>query len=86
MRKTLLMAAIACLAITSCKKARTCTCTTAATDSNGTAVTGSPVVIQYKKISKKDAKNNCISVTSTNTGTYGGSTSTYKTDKNCTLS
>jgi hypothetical protein len=46
----------------SCAKDRTCTCTTTITDAtDGTAFTDTPDVTTYTKISKKNAKNLCVS-------------------------
>lgn len=63
MKKTLLIVAVAGLALASCKKERTCTCTSTSTSSNGTVTTGTPQVTTYKKVKKSHAKDMCISTT-----------------------
>lgn len=85
MKKTLLMVAIAGLALASCKKARTCTCTSTDTNSNGIVTTGTPTVTEFKKISKKDARNQCITSTYSSSETQGSTTNTYKYETTCTL-
>jgi len=89
MKKTLLIVALASFAMVSCKKERTCTCTTTDTAANGTVTTGQPYVTVYKKIKGGDAKNDCMSTNSENTNSYtsGGVTvtSTTKSDTKCEL-
>ena len=66
MKKVILFAAVvAAISFTSCKKERDCTCT-----DTYTAVGSSPVVspaqkVTYKDVTKRQAKNNCISWTTT---------------------
>lgn len=89
MKKTLLIAAIAGIAMVSCKKERTCTCTTTSTAANGTVTVGTPNVTVYKKIKGGDAKNVCATTTneSTDSFTSGGTTvtSTTKFENKCEL-
>lgn len=84
MKKTLLIVAVAGLALASCKKERTCTCTTTTTSPNGTVTTGQPSTTVYKKAKKGDAKDMCISTTSENTDITPNA-STSKSDTKCDL-
>jgi len=61
MKKILLVAAVACLAMTSCKKDYTCTCTATA---NGQSVSGSTTI----KDKKSKAKDSCEGKSSTSNG------------------
>lgn len=63
MKKGLLFVAVIAASLASCKKDRTCTCTTTA---NGTA--GTPNVTTYEKSSKGAARANCLSSTWTENG------------------
>ncbi len=77
MKKTLLVAAIAGLAMVSCKKDRTCTCTSTPVSStvNGAPQTlGTPetTVTKLTKVSKKGADCNSGEETTTYTGSYLG--------------
>ena len=93
MKKVILTAAVAVLALSSCKKDRTCTCTTTPVSSttNGVAATnlGNPStdVTKYTKVKKKGVDCNSGTETSTFTGTFGGTAYTVvDVDKvECTL-
>ncbi len=61
MKKTIIFGALLVFAFSACKKDRTCTCTTG----------NSRQVITYTKVSKSQAKANCISTSRT----YGTVTS-----------
>ena len=54
------MIAAAGILLASCKKERTCTCTTTYT-SGGIITVGTPSTTKYKKIRKRDAKKLCVS-------------------------
>lgn len=64
MKKGLLFVAVIAASLASCKKDRTCTCTTTA---NGTQV-GTPSVTTYTKVSKGAARANCLSSSEVNNG------------------
>lgn len=64
MKKILLVAAVAGLTMVSCKKDRTCTCTSSAS-SGGSAQVSTVTLV---KVTKAQAKANCIKTTSTNNG------------------
>ena len=85
MKKTLFIIAVAGLAMASCKKSKTCTCTLVKTDSNGKVTTGQPVVTVYTKIKSGDAKNNCVSYSKTTNITFGGSIDNTSESNTCTL-
>ncbi len=61
MKKILLIAAVAGLAMASCKKDRTCECTNSSTAPGSTSETQTYTV---KKVSKKTAKDVCVKTTS----------------------
>lgn len=61
MKKVLLIAAVAGLAMASCRKDRTCTCTET---SDAPGFVADTYVTTYKDIKKKDAKKACQSYTS----------------------
>lgn len=94
MKKILTVAAIAVLALTSCKKDRTCKCTYTPQSSttNGVAATslGSAWTTEDKitKTSKKSVDCNSGTETSTNSSTFGGTTYTTVdvTKVDCSLS
>lgn len=64
MKKSILfVAAIAALSFTSCKKDRTCTCTTTYTNKAGVSST-SVSITEYKKVKKSEARSwGCVSST-----------------------
>lgn len=81
MKKTLLIVAVAGLALVSCKKDRTCECTRTSTYSNGTTSVSStdPVeTITLKEVKGGEAKTLCQKMTSTNT--YSTTTNTSVND------
>ncbi len=76
------------LMFTSCKKDRTCTCSsTSTTIGGGSTSTGNPdnSVQTLTKVSKKDASTICVSTTDVSTNTYSGNVYTTTTTKTCTL-
>lgn len=81
MKKTLLIVAIAGLAMASCKKDRTCTCTYTSTPSSGPATTwtSETTVLKAKKGSALDGQ--CRSYTYQTTAPVAGT----KTDVACEL-
>lgn len=93
MKKIVFTAAIAVLALTSCKKDRTCTCTSTpvSNTTNGVAATnlGTPTteVTKYTKVSKKGVDCSSGEETMTTTGSFGGiSYTNVSVDKvECTL-
>lgn len=79
---------VATLLFTSCKKDRTCTCSsTSTTVGGGSTFTGNPdnSVQTLTKVSKKDAQTICVSTSDVSTQTYGGNVYTTTTAKTCTL-
>jgi len=78
MKKILLVAAVAGLAMTSCKKDRTCTCVDT---SDQPGFTSETQVTTYKKSKKKDISP-CVSYTSKATAPVAG---TYFYGQDCTL-
>jgi hypothetical protein len=84
MKKILLIAAVAGLAMVSCKKERTCTCTTTTTSTSGTVTTGQPSTTVYKKVKKGDAKDMCVSTLHEDVNTTPNA-STSKSDTKCEL-
>ena len=81
MKKTLLIIAVAGLAMASCKKDRTCTCVTTNTPVTG-SVTSSTDEITVKKAKKADALNGqCRSYSYQTTAPVAGT----KYDVTCTL-
>ncbi len=81
MKKTLLIIAVAGLAMASCKKDRTCTCTTTYTPVSGPSSTATYEVI-VKKAKKNAAKDGmCSSTTSQVTAPTSGT----KYETNCEL-
>ena len=60
----LFLAIVSAFSLASCKKDRTCTCTTTST-SNGTSVTTTDDIIVFNKSMKSDARENCLSTTTT---------------------
>ena len=86
MKKIIILAAsFSLLGLASCKKERTCTCTSTYTSSSGNVTTDQPIVTTYKKIKKSDAKDLCSSSTSESTYTSGSNTSTSKSETKCEL-
>lgn len=73
---TLLSFALVAISFASCKKDRTCTCTT--TD-NSPGATTSEYTVVYHKISKSNAKAACMSLEVTPTG------QPYTEKRTCTL-
>ena len=61
MKKMLFMAAVAALFSASCSKDRTCTCT----NSNSKSTTTSTTTTKLVKVTKGQAKSNCISTKET---------------------
>lgn len=78
MKKVLFIAAVAVASLASCKKDRVCTCTSTTTSTGGgtTIVTSDASQVTYTKAKKGDARSACLSYTTTNTSTYGTSTTT----------
>jgi hypothetical protein len=76
MKKVLFIAVVAVASLASCKKDRTCTCT-----STTAGVAGTPQVTVYNDVKKGEAKANCVNYTTTSTV---GSTS-YTTVTTCEL-
>jgi hypothetical protein len=74
MKKTLIIAAIAGLAMASCKKDRTCTCVQASTAAGSVSSTQ---VLTYHKVSSKDAKELCVSYTQQTTAPVSGETTSW---------
>lgn len=82
MKKGLLfVAVIAAFSFASCKKDRTCTCTST---TNGVA-DPEPLVIVFTESRKGDARKNCLSQTNTNTYNNGNNTVTETTVYTCEL-
>lgn len=79
MKKTLLIVAVASLAMASCRKDRTCTCTETSDQPGFVAQTR---VETYKESKKKDATNACLSYTSKQTLPVA---SQYYYGENCEL-
>ena len=79
MKKTLLIVAIAGLAMASCKKDRTCTCTLATTSSSGTTVTGQPVVTVDKSVTTGEIKSLCETTTEVQVNGQGQTTTFVNT-------
>jgi hypothetical protein len=97
---TLFSFALVALSLASCKKTRTCTCTSKTTtiETQSGAVTSGPTTsvsddgtttTSYAKIKKKTAKVDCLSTTTTYTDeyTFSGTTTTNQVTKEttCTL-
>lgn len=81
MKKILLIAAVAGLAMASCKKDRTCTCTYTSTPSSGASTTWTEEVT-VKKVTKGQAKDGeCRGYTTQRTAPTSGT----KTDVTCEL-
>jgi hypothetical protein len=74
MKKVLFMAAVIVASLASCKKDRTCTCTTTSTYPGATSTTD---IVTYNKAKKHDVRGMCLSTTTTDGG--------YTTTKDCTL-
>ncbi|MCW3076656.1 MAG: hypothetical protein JWO32_1265 [Bacteroidetes bacterium] len=83
MKKILLIAAVAGLAMVSCKKDRVCTCTsTSTTTYNGVSTSGTYTQdVNLVKVSKRTAKLACIHTKST----YSNSNSTTVDETDCKL-
>lgn len=72
MKKVLLfIAVVSAASFASCKKDRTCTCTTTSTGYSGT-----PVVTTYVKSTKSAARANCLNYTTTSGSTVFTTTCT----------
>jgi hypothetical protein len=81
MKKILLIAAVAGLAMASCKKDRTCSCTITSTPPSGAAFS-STVEYTVEKVSKAEAKDGmCRSFTDQTTAPVAGT----KYEKSCEL-
>lgn len=81
MKKILLIAAVAGLAMASCKKDRTCTCTKTQTPPSGSAITSS-YEVTVEKATKGQAKDGkCRSYSNQTTAPVSGT----KTEVNCEL-
>lgn len=78
MKKVLLVAAVAGLAMVSCKKDYVCECTTTSTIPGYTTSTSKSTVVE---VSKGRAKAGCA--TTSSESTFGGST--YVTTRECSL-
>lgn len=82
MKKIILLAvAFATVSLVSCKKDRTCECTTTTTQTNGTTTTGNPSTTTYKKVKKSDATYMCQKSTYKNVDDNG----TYTSVSDCKL-
>jgi hypothetical protein len=81
MKKTLLIVAIAGLAMASCKKDRTCTCTTTWTPTSGAAVVSSEEITVKKAKKGAALDGECRSYSYQTTAPVAGS----KTDVACEL-
>ena len=68
--------AILALSISSCKKDRTCECTTTYTDSSGDVTTYPNDNTTYREIKKSDAKSRCQKATDTSVDSDGGTSVT----------
>ncbi len=79
MKKTLLIVAIAGLAMASCAKDRTCTCTLATTSPSGTTTTSQPVVTVIKKVKTSEIKSRCENTTEVTVNTQGQTTTQVNT-------
>ena len=84
MKKVLLIAAVASFAMVSCKKERTCTCTTTYTSTSGVVTTYPASTTTYKKVKGGHAKDMCISTTSEDINLTPNA-STSKSDTKCEL-
>lgn len=82
-KATFFIAAVSALSIVSCKKDRTCSCTTV--NSSGSSSTTTTQDITIIDASKSDAKKACIDRTSTDTYTFGGVSTTYTSTTTCEL-
>ncbi|MEI8136102.1 MAG: hypothetical protein WCH21_02140 [Bacteroidota bacterium] len=80
MKKILLIAAVAGLAMVSCKKDRTCTCTTTSDAPGFVSSTHVTTIKKTKKTSELTA--GCVSYTSKMTAPVAG---TYSSGEDCTL-
>jgi len=78
MKKVLLIAAVAGIAMVSCKKDYTCECTSTSTIPGSTSSTSKKTIVG---VSKKTAKANCYK--STSDFTFGGTT--YTSTNDCKL-
>ncbi|MCE3226034.1 MAG: hypothetical protein K0S32_585 [Bacteroidetes bacterium] len=81
MKKILLVAAVASMAMVSCKKDRTCTCTTTSTPSSGAAVTWTEEVTVKKAKKSAAIDGQCRGYTQQTTAPVAGT----KTDVTCEL-
>ena len=80
MKKVLFIAVVAVVSLTSCKKDRVCTCTVVST--TGTTSTTSTEVTTMYKVTKGDARRNCIG---SQTATTSGSITITGDKTTCTL-
>ncbi|MGZ3899422.1 MAG: hypothetical protein ACXVNO_10840 [Bacteroidia bacterium] len=83
MKKILLIAAVAGMAMVSCKKDRTCSCTETSTTTNNSVTVSSSqnVDVVFTKQTKRIAKLACVHTKSTDTN----NNTTHTTETNCTL-
>jgi len=79
MKKSLLIVAIAGLAMASCAKDRTCTCTDVTTNPGGTVVTNQPVVVVIKDVKTSEIKSRCETSTEVTVDTQGNTTTNVNT-------
>jgi hypothetical protein len=79
MKKVLLIAAVAGLAMASCRKDRTCECKTT---SDAPGFTSSTSTTTWKDVKKKDARKSCQSYTVKQTAPVAG---TYYSGEDCEL-
>ena len=84
---TLLAAAFVAITFASCKKDRTCSCTTTdvSTDLTGTTTDVSSKKTVIAKASKSTARVNCLSFTTTYSYTFFGSTTNVVSTTDCKL-
>jgi len=82
-KSMIILAALVAVSFASCKKDRTCTCTTVSTEPS---YTSKPGVIVYLKSKKHDARQNCMSEKyDYTTGSATGLLATYTMTRTCTL-
>jgi hypothetical protein len=81
---TLFAFAIAALSLASCKKDRTCTCTSVTT-TNGVVGASTTDVTVLSKVSKGTGRANCLTTKITFSQTYGSQVDNYVIDNTCTL-
>ena len=86
MKKIILSMSLFALVMASCSKEQTCECTSSSTDSDGVTTAGTPQTTVYTKISSKDMKKVCQTVSSVDVYTdAAGATETTKNSQTCTI-